>query len=296
MFKRLRHPSTVACCVIFVTGLMALRSTATEQPSTKPARHDLFAFCHDTHDACKRDLPQQANMLKKLGYDGAGHVGLEKITQRIDTLDKVGLRLYLAGVTINLKQDLAPQLAAFRAALPALKQRQLVLYTVVTGLPTGVPEGVPIAVAAVRQLSQLATQAGVRIGIYPHTGDWVATVPQAVKLAKLVDRDNCGVIFNLCHFLRNEPLESLDQTLDLAAPYLIAVTINGADLTGKNDKDWSRLIQPLDQGTFDLADLLHKLDQRNYTGPIGIMCYGIGGDAQVHLARSIKAWRKLNAR
>ena len=149
------------------------------------------------------------------------------------------------------------------------------------------------AVVALRELSDLVAKAGIRVGIYPHTGDWVATVPQAIGLAEAVDRDNCGVIFNLCHFLRNERPESLGKVLQQATPHLVAVTINGADLAGVDDKDWKRLIMPLDRGNFELASLLQTLGQQGYKGPVGIMCYGLAGDAQEHLARSIKAWRKL---
>jgi hypothetical protein len=31
-----------------------------------------------------------------------------------------------------------------------------------------------------------------------------------------------------------------------------------------------------------------------YKGPIGLQCYGIGGDTRDHLARSLAAWRKMN--
>ena len=31
-----------------------------------------------------------------------------------------------------------------------------------------------------------------------------------------------------------------------------------------------------------------------YAGPIGLQCYGLGGDARDHLARSMAAWRKMS--
>ena len=71
------------------------------------------------------------------------------------------------------------------------------------------------------------------------------------------------------------------------------MTINGADLAGKTDSNWNRLIQPLDQGNFDLQTLLGKLEDIGYTGAVGIMCFGIGGDAEEHLTRSMATWRKL---
>ncbi len=203
------------------------------------------------------------------------------------------MRLFLAGTPVNLSHDAGPQLAAFDAVLPVLKDRDVLLYVVLSGLPTGDPQGMAKAVPLLQQISDRAARFGVRVGVYPHTGDWVATVGQAVEVAKEVDRSNCGVIFNLCHFLRNEPAETLDAVLKQAQPYLVGITINGADLAGKNDTDWKRLIEPLDCGTVDIGQLLQKIDAIGYTGPIGLMCYGIAGDAQKHLARSIATWRKL---
>ncbi len=218
-------------------------------------------------------------MLRRLGFDGAGHVELTDIRQRVNTLDEANLRLFLAGLTINLGGDTAPQWQSLETAFTFLKNRDVVLYVVLRGLPAGDPKGMQPAVSTLQKLSDLAAPYGVRIGIYPHTNDWVTTVPQAVNVAQRVDRSNCGVIFNLCHFLRNEPLGSLDSVLKQARPYLFAVTLNGADLEGTGDQDWKRLIQPLDCGSFDVRELLNKLDRLDYSGPIGLMCYGIDGDA-----------------
>lgn len=57
----------------------------------------------------------------------------------------------------------------------------------------------------------------------------------------------------------------------------------------------SSLIQPLDSGSFDLERLLKALRAIDYSGPIGLQHFGIGGDARGNLQRSMKAWRKLQA-
>jgi sugar phosphate isomerase/epimerase len=67
------------------------------------------------------------------------------------------------------------------------------------------------------------------------------------------------------------------------------VTINGAQV---GTKEWTDgLIQPLDRGDFDNPRLLRVLRDIGYTGPIGLMCYGIQGDARQHLERSMQVWR-----
>ena len=76
-------------------------------------------------------------------------------------------------------------------------------------------------------------------------------------------------------------------------PRLWAVSINGADVF--DDKPgWDHYIQPLDKGSFDVGGLLRTLKELGYKGPVGLQCYGIGGDTREHLARSMAAWRKLS--
>jgi sugar phosphate isomerase/epimerase len=81
--------------------------------------------------------------------------------------------------------------------------------------------------------------------------------------------------------------------LELALPHLFMVTINGADPQGK---DWDRLIQPLDRGTFDMYGFLKTLKELGYTGPIGLQGYGVKGDPYENLKRSMEAWRALSER
>ncbi|MHB0960621.1 MAG: sugar phosphate isomerase/epimerase family protein [Pirellulaceae bacterium] len=266
---------------------------AQETPSAAGVTRPFFAFCFDTHDTQNRDLAQQAAMLKQLGFDGAGHVGLDNLAQRLETLDRVGLRLFVAGIAIDIAKAPDEPLNQLKACLPLLKDRDALLYIVLTGYPSRDPRGEESGVNVLREVADLAAEFKVRIGLYPHTSDWVARVDHAVEVAKKVDRPNCGVIFNLCHFLRNEDPATLTKVLHAAQPYLMAVTINGADLAGKNDPDWQRLIQPLDRGSFDLPSLLKELAAMDYSGPIGLMCYGIVGDSQEHLTRSIARWRQL---
>ncbi len=232
-------------------------------------------------------------MLKRLGFDGAGHVGLDNLGQRLETLDGAGLRLFLAGIAVDITKAPDEPLNQLKTALPLLKDRDALLYVVLTGYPSRDPRGEEPGVKILREIADLAAQSHVRIGLYPHTSDWVSRVDHAVEVVKTVDRPNCGVIFNLCHFLRNEDPTTMSTVLHAARPHLMAVTINGADLAGKTDSDWQRLIQPLDRGSFDIRTLLKELAAIGYQGPIGLMCYGIVGDSKEHLARSLTQWRQL---
>jgi sugar phosphate isomerase/epimerase len=79
-----------------------------------------------------------------------------------------------------------------------------------------------------------------------------------------------------------------------AMPDLFYVTINGADGGETRDMDWDRLIQPLGQGSYDVAGLLRSLRELGYNGPIGFQGYGIPGDSRHLLERTMRAWRELN--
>ncbi|MCX7049030.1 MAG: hypothetical protein NTX50_26540, partial [Candidatus Sumerlaeota bacterium] len=99
--------------------------------------------------------------------------------------------------------------------------------------------------------------------------------------------------FNLCHWLRVTGGKDLEATLKQAMPYLFVVTINGAD---KDGKDWKTLIQTLDRGTYSVEEALKTLHRLGYQGPIGLQGYGIGGNVQDNLMRSMEAWRRLSAK
>jgi sugar phosphate isomerase/epimerase len=83
--------------------------------------------------------------------------------------------------------------------------------------------------------------------------------------------------------------------LERALPRLWAVSINGAD-EFDSAPGWERYIQPLDRGSFDIATFLRTLDEIGYRGPVGLQCFGIGGDAREHLARSMTKWKELQRR
>jgi sugar phosphate isomerase/epimerase len=136
----------------------------------------------------------------------------------------------------------------------------------------------------------------LRVVLYPHVGFYVARVEDAVRLAKKVDRKNVGVSFNLCHFLKLDDEKNLELRLKEASPYLLAVSINGADGGSTQTMSWDRLIQTLDRGSFDVGHVLKSLKELGYTGPIGLQCYAIPGDCRENLKHSMDAWRRRSER
>ena len=288
----------LSVAVVSALMLMACRSavcgSAVRGAEDPPPRQPFFALCMDTHDAKKRSLQEQADLLKELGYDGAGHLWLDKLTERIKTLDAAGLKLFQVYVRLSVspgeKRPYDPRLKDF---LPLLKGRDTMLAVLIGGGRPSDPARDDRAVELLRELADLAQPYGVRLALYPHCGEWIERVQDAVRVVKKVDRPAVGVMFNLCHWLKVDDEKNLRSVLELAKPHLMAVSINGADRAAEVRSGKGRMILPLDQGAFDVPGLLKMLKEMGFRGPVGLQCYGLGGDARDHLARSITAWKKM---
>ena len=236
---------------------------------------------------------QQAEMLADLGFAGIGYTGTQDIPAMLAALDQRGLKFYSTYVAVNLKPDAAPYDEGLPAAIKQLKGSNAVLWVYVLGAPASTTDMDDRAVEILRELASLADESGIRIALYPHTGFYVATVQDAVRLAKKVERPNVGASFNLCHFLKLDDEQNIRSVLEEAMPHLFLVSVSGADHGNTKAMGWDRLIQPLGQGDFDVKSVLKILKELGYKGPVGLQCYGIRGGPLDHLPQSMEAWRKL---
>lgn len=255
-----------------------------------------FAFCMDTHDSRKRTLRQQAELLKELGYSGAGHLWLKNVRARLRTLDEAGLKLFQIYIRVNVAPGERPYDPKLKETIPLLKGRGVTLAVLMNGLPRSDTAGDPRAVEIIREIADMGRGSGVGVALYPHAGYWLERVEDAVRVAKKVDRANVGVMLNLCHWLKVDGEKKMKPLLTSAMPYLSAVSINGADSAADVRGGKGSWIQPLDSGSFDVYALLGTLKDLGYKGPVGLQCWGIRGDARDHLARSMAAWRRLGER
>jgi sugar phosphate isomerase/epimerase len=270
----------------------------TSQPAGKDAAGwapKLYAFCMGMPGKARRTIPEQAEMLRELGFDGAGYplwLG-EELEKNLGTLDAAGIDVFMLYTSVNLKPDKPPYDPRVPEAMRKLKGRPVTICVLLQGMPPGDARGMEPAVAALGKLGDVAAEAGLRISIYHHVGDWTQSLPFAIKVVEKVDHAQVGVNFNLCHWLKVEGEKDYRPVLREHAAKVFVVTINGAQL-GTNK--WADgLIQPLDRGDFDNRALLATLRDAGYRGPVGLMCYGIPGDAREHLERSMKVWKTWKA-
>ncbi len=279
-----------------VAWLLVSHVSFAEDPDSAARSNPFFAFCMDTHDSEKRTLHEQAELLAELGYDGAGHLWLDNLDQRIETLDAFDLKLFQVYFRVNIAPDKPPYDPRLKETLPLLKDRGAMLALLMSGRSPSDPAGDDRAVEIVREIADMATGHGVRVALYPHSGDWLERVEDANRIVRKADRPNVGVMFNLCHWLKVDDEENLKPLLVSVMPRLFAVSINGTDRATEIHAGTGNWLQPLDSGSFDIGAFLDTLRDLEYRGPIGLQCYGIEGDARTHLTRSIAAWRELSER
>ena len=267
-----RNSSTLAALVVlFVSPAFV------EQTNAQAFSPVFYAF---ENGVSFGSAENDAKTLRELGYAGISqaHAGGEKLARQVAAFDKAGLRVlsvYLKVGDTPLAEDLVKPLAN-RDALIELTVRSIT----------------PKTVEAVRDTAEMASKLKIRVALYPHHGNAIATMPNAMNLIAKVDHPNLGVMFNLCHFLKNEKAEDLELVLEKAGTRLFAVSTCGANLGGQG---WSDLIKPLDQGDFPQVRLMRALKKMNFTGPVGLQCYGVRGDKRTNLSNSIVAWKKILA-
>ena len=279
---------------VWIFVLFVFTMTLLADDVNRPQKREFFALCMDTHDEKKRSIEEQNAMLAELGFDGVAHLWLDKLSERVASAKETGLQVAQVYLQVDLSQD-PPFDRKLKEALSCLKGGQAQLALLIYG---GQPSDRSLddkAVGIIRDIVSIAEPNNVKVVLYPHVGAWSETVADCVRIAERFPDKNVGVMFNLCHWAAVDKSKNLKKTLELALPYLSCITINGTDTPEEiqSRADRTGWLQPLDAGSFDMKMLLTILDELDYRGPVGLQCYGIPGDAKVHLERSMKTWRDM---
>jgi len=231
-------------------------------------------------------VEQQTELAARTGYAGILHAGTKDIPELLAAHRAHSMKVLGLYTGINIS-DPTP---AFDPGLPEAIRQLRGTGALITFTVNGkVPGDDTLAVPLIRQVADMAADAGLRVAIYPHYGMHIARIEDALRICQEVNRPNVGIVFNLCHWLRSGDEANMIPRLQQALPRLLLVSINGADHEG----DWDRLIQPLDRGAFDVRSFLAALNKLGYRGPMVLQCYNIKGDREENLTRSIRAWRSF---
>ncbi len=235
----------------------------------------------------------QAELIKRLGFDGlSGHTNDEYFSRRA-ALDKAGLKM--PEIYWGIDMDSTGKISykeGLKEIIKDSKNRDLViaLFSDVKYFTNNKVEGDPLLARAIGELADFAAPYGVKIAIYPHVNTYCETSEHSVRLAKMANRPNVGAIFNTCHLLKVEGEEGWEQKLLNALPYLYMISISGADSGNTKEMNWDKLIQPLGEGSFDTYKLVKLAKDNGYKGLFGLQCYNIKQDCEKALTKSMSTW------
>lgn len=237
------------------------------------------------------DPEKVAGALQELGYAGLGGSGTNAAPMRA-ALEGRGLRLWNVYLTLKFRSGTTALTPEIKSLIAELKGHDSVLWIAIQEVEGNRDE---VAVKALTEIAEEAGQAGVKISLYPHSGFWLGRFSDAARVADLIKREDVGITFNLCHWLKVEGDVDPIPAIKAATERLQFVTINGADKGDTKAMGWDRLIQTLDSGSYDVARFVARLQaEANWDGPIGLQAYGVKGDRRTNLAKSMAAWRKMS--
>ena len=275
---------TITISILLITHFVHL--------SAKTDTWPVYAFQNGVHF---KSTQERVKVLKELGYDGIGSAKLSQnalpLPQRLKLYDEAGLKIFSFYVGGKLGPKGHSYGKEISQAIKDLKGRDTILELYVQGSKKANTD--EQAVAFVREIADQAKDSDLRIVLYPHAGFYVDTLGAAVRVARKCKRENVGVMFNLCHYLKVEPKTDLKAALTEAKPLLWQISTCGAE---KGGSSWGQLIQTLDRGSYDQAVLFQMLRELGFKGNVGFQCYAIRGDSHENLKRSIGAWNKLHSK
>ncbi len=258
-----------------------------------PFFNEFFVMDTATRDSEHQYPLDQVKLVKELGFSGISWTGLEQLSELKDAVQGQGVKLYAVYVWGNVEKEGWQLQPGVENALELLQGVLNYVWLTINSKSWSAPEeeSNQKALELVRALADMAGKYGLKVALYPHAGSWLERVEHAYQLAQDSGKENVGVSFNLCHWLK---VDGVGGDIDLAvrkvATKLFIVTLNGAE---PPPGDWDRLILPLDKGSYDLKFFLKSLKSIGFTGPVGLQGYGIQEPAKEHLPRSMIAWKEL---
>lgn len=256
----------------------------------EPLSPDLFVF-ENAFRGRNISVQEQAEILVNAGCQGIGSINEKGALAKLKAYKAAGMKVYslYAGGAVTEKgyqfqrQELSESMKFLRGS------GAMIEFTIKGD--RGNKSAQEQAVKMMQEVADLAKEEGLKVVIYPHVGPFVAaTLSEATAIAKKANRNNLGLMFNLCHFLKEQPQASLKAELENAGALLWGVSTSGAE---ENGKSWTHLIQPLRKDSYKQEELFKALKHIGYKGTIGLQCYQIKPEPKKYLKVSADSYKAI---
>jgi sugar phosphate isomerase/epimerase len=170
-----------------------------------------------------KSTEEQAELVKSIGYSAMGGHTSDPYFARRASLDKAGLQMpeIYWGIEMDAKGNVSYK-EGLKEIIKDAKDRNLIvaLFSNAKAFNDKKEKGDPLLAKGIQELADFAAAYNVKVAIYPHANNYCETIEHCVKMAKLVDRDNFGVIFNTCHMLKVEGEQGWEDKLVSAMPFI----------------------------------------------------------------------------
>lgn len=306
MQKMMKTPASLRLVNPLLVGLLLVGQAGNAQQ--KEVKSTFFVFNNGISDTAAYKTPEsQVALAAKMGFDGVEKNRLNNFPEFYRALKTNHLALSMMYVEVNLDDEKTPFDPRLEETFRSIRGTQAMPWLFITSKkykPSSVGNDA-IAVPIVQRIADMAQRYGLKVTLYHHVWFWLETVEHGISLVKKIDRSNVGITFNLAHYLATQynagqnPVENFPMWAAKAKPYLLAVSVNGADFpppSGDRSQLWNTLIQPLGEGKYDTYSFLKTFWDMGFQGPVGLQCYNIKQEKTVHLSRSVQTWQAYKKR
>jgi len=286
--KRISLLRTYLILTVFTGGLLHAYGTPT------PARP---LYIYDAGGLEKLSAEQQGKLVEESGFAGMvieveSDADLEYLPRQL-AVGRPPYSTRTLAVTVRFDfLDLEKEIAASREVIRAIAHQDIFLWVIVGN--KNKEATMQDAEEVLSDLVDYASQHGVRPAIYPHSYCLINSAEEALPLVKKLDKPDLSIVIHLCHEMRAGNTHRLREVLQVAAPYVSAMTLSGCD----TEIDWTSrrtmtysTIKPLDRGNFDWAEFLADADRAGIDVPIAFINFLMPEDPSDYLPRSMATWR-----
>ncbi|MGP6173405.1 sugar phosphate isomerase/epimerase family protein [Corynebacterium sp. A21] len=245
----------------------------------------------------------QLEMLQDIGFDGAylalwtpqAYRDLDKISS---VQDKYGLEM--AGV--YAMPDLAKgehhpdnqRILQMLERLEGCSTVEIAVRTTGRGIGPSDPAGDAAAIRWLNKALKIAERRGIDLLLYSHLTFWMETHDDALRLARVIDHPNLGIVFCGPHWYATGGGD-IHATLKAISPYLRQANLSGARRHPLGFAGVST-VEPLDRGELDNFAMLGALKAVGFDGWIGFENWEWGSDIYNKLKRSLQVFRDMETR
>jgi hypothetical protein len=271
--------------------LTALASLITPAPAAAEpdvlARENLLAWCIVPFDAKKRGPEERAEMLERLGIR---RLAYDWRAEHVPTFDAEVVAMKKHGIELAAWWFPGSLDADAKAILEVIARHKITPQLWVSGGGEPPPDdaGRPARIEAeVRRITPIARAAaplGCRVGLYNH-GGWFGQPATQRDIIGQLDREgitNVGIVYNFHH--GHEHLPRFEEAWKVMMPHLIALNINGMEITGDAR---GRKILHVGEGDQELG-MLRIVRASGWQGPVGIIDHRPETDSEATLRENLR--------